>query len=359
MTEHFDGEGFETLLWFPGFLTKEPDTQRSGWVLCDAPTLLYTLLVLAGHLNRIGTLYPQPLTGHDVDGAVTLTAELLETDQHTGEIRTAGVDDAAGLLRRLASSAANVLLIGGPGSGKTTLLKQLATDTGDDVPYRYRFYLDLGLKLPEEDFADFVTRQLTPSMMVPRNRVVDVFLDLIRLDQQLHANGVDPLNLPHFSVLRLHERPRTGDGSNAMTPLERRLAAPTGRDPAGLPTDPTRRLVELVAARVDEVLTTHQLRGLSARLDDVLGRGHLLDRDVFSYADLCSELGVDAFRDEDVSAEAFRVTYEAWKDEIDSGHLHAEGPTPVTAHPATCPPFPCNGSGASSNAAPPAPARMG
>jgi hypothetical protein len=44
VTEHFDGEGFETLLWFPKFLTKEPDTQGWGWMLCDAPTLLYALL---------------------------------------------------------------------------------------------------------------------------------------------------------------------------------------------------------------------------------------------------------------------------------------------------------------------------
>jgi hypothetical protein len=44
VTEHFDGEGFETLMWFPRFLTKEPDSQGWGWVLCDAPTLLYSLL---------------------------------------------------------------------------------------------------------------------------------------------------------------------------------------------------------------------------------------------------------------------------------------------------------------------------
>jgi hypothetical protein len=44
VTEHFDGEGFQTLMWFPRFLTKEPDTEGWGWVLCDAPTLLYSLL---------------------------------------------------------------------------------------------------------------------------------------------------------------------------------------------------------------------------------------------------------------------------------------------------------------------------
>jgi hypothetical protein len=42
--EHFDGEGFETLLWLPKFLTKEEDTEAWTWMLCDSPTLLYSLL---------------------------------------------------------------------------------------------------------------------------------------------------------------------------------------------------------------------------------------------------------------------------------------------------------------------------
>ena len=41
---HFDGTGFETLLWLPRFLTKENDEERWAWMLCDAPTLLYALL---------------------------------------------------------------------------------------------------------------------------------------------------------------------------------------------------------------------------------------------------------------------------------------------------------------------------
>jgi hypothetical protein len=42
---HFDGDGFETYLWLPRFLTKEDeDTERWGWMLCDSPTLLYALL---------------------------------------------------------------------------------------------------------------------------------------------------------------------------------------------------------------------------------------------------------------------------------------------------------------------------
>lgn len=42
--EHFDGHGFETLLWLPKFLTKGEDVDAWSWMLCDSPTLLYALL---------------------------------------------------------------------------------------------------------------------------------------------------------------------------------------------------------------------------------------------------------------------------------------------------------------------------
>ena len=42
--DHFDGEAFESLLRLPRFLTKETDTDDWAWMLCDAPTLLYSLL---------------------------------------------------------------------------------------------------------------------------------------------------------------------------------------------------------------------------------------------------------------------------------------------------------------------------
>ncbi len=54
---HFDGEGFETLLWLPRFLTKAAeDAERWTWMLCDAPTLLYALLAFGyGHDERVAT----------------------------------------------------------------------------------------------------------------------------------------------------------------------------------------------------------------------------------------------------------------------------------------------------------------
>ena len=45
VVDHFDGAGFETLLWIPRFLTKEKeDAEAWTWMLCDMPTLLYSLL---------------------------------------------------------------------------------------------------------------------------------------------------------------------------------------------------------------------------------------------------------------------------------------------------------------------------
>lgn len=64
---HFDGEGFETLLWLPRFLTKdEEDAERFGWMLCDGPTLLYSLLAF-GHTER-----------PDVAAAVTALVERID-----------------------------------------------------------------------------------------------------------------------------------------------------------------------------------------------------------------------------------------------------------------------------------------
>lgn len=40
----FDGKGFMSLLWLPRFLTNEEDAEAWAWMLCDSPTLLYSLL---------------------------------------------------------------------------------------------------------------------------------------------------------------------------------------------------------------------------------------------------------------------------------------------------------------------------
>jgi hypothetical protein len=66
VTAHFDGEGFETLMWLPRFLTREPDSEGWAWALCDAPTLLYTLLAVGVRTPAVDTAVATLLDrGHD------------------------------------------------------------------------------------------------------------------------------------------------------------------------------------------------------------------------------------------------------------------------------------------------------
>ncbi len=118
-----------------------------------------TIVDVPGHLATMLRAYPQPAPGQTSLGADALAAMTI-----TGEATVSGTEDAAEMLRRLAATSANVLVIGGPGSGKTTLLKQLAAAAPDESAHRYRFYLDMSLTQPGESFADFVTRALGPYM---------------------------------------------------------------------------------------------------------------------------------------------------------------------------------------------------
>jgi hypothetical protein len=68
VTEHFDGESFQTLLWLPRFLTKEPDRQEWGWMLCDAPTLVHTLLAFGVRSPAVDTAVASLLDRVDDNG---------------------------------------------------------------------------------------------------------------------------------------------------------------------------------------------------------------------------------------------------------------------------------------------------
>ncbi|WP_045875777.1 SUMF1/EgtB/PvdO family nonheme iron enzyme [Pseudofrankia sp. DC12] len=316
-----------------------------------------------------------PTSAPEGAATVTIAGEVLETDPRTGEMTVTETDDAAAILRRLAGSSANILVIGGPGSGKTTLLRELAVGDAPPAAHRYRFYLDMSLKSHDEQFADFVTRVLGPYVKVPRNRVFDVFLYLIRagsvlcvldaideavqgtslpafldlfadvaqalsaestvvlssrysfladspqvrrllnsstlisekLVQHLHADGIDPLELPRFSVVRLDDvEVHRETQVLTVSPLELLLSDQTGRDDdGGLAGEQTGRLAGLVAARVDQVLADSGLAHISPKLDGLLGAAFLADRSVFSLAEICTEIGIDCFADGRVAAESF------------------------------------------------------
>ncbi|SQD95031.1 Sulphatase-modifying factor protein [Parafrankia sp. Ea1.12] len=332
------------------------------------------IIDVPAHLAELALSYPEFPPGQ-VEEPLIISGDVLETDPHSGEMTVTEKSDAADILRRLAGTSANILVIGGPGSGKSTLLKHLASVGSNPPTHRYRFYLDMSLREADEDFADFVTRILNPYVNVPRNRVFDVFLYLIRagsvlcvldaideavhstslsgfldlfsdvaqalsaestvvmssrfsfladspqvrrllnsstliseqLVQHLHANGVDPLELPRFSVVRLDDLEVRQDAQvYATSPLELRLAAQTGRtDPGRLDGDPVGRLAELVTARVEQVLTDTGLADVHPKLDTYLGAAFLADQSVFSLAEICTDVGIDCFADGRVTPETF------------------------------------------------------
>ncbi|MFI7114137.1 hypothetical protein ACIBK9_48040 [Nonomuraea sp. NPDC050227] len=73
------------------------------------------------HLADIVGAYPQLLDA----GRLSLSGDLLTTDERTGEQRISRVGAADQLLDEVAASGGNLLIVGRSGSGKTTLLKQL------------------------------------------------------------------------------------------------------------------------------------------------------------------------------------------------------------------------------------------
>ncbi len=333
-----------------------------------------TIVDVPGHLAALQRVYPPVVPSAEVAEPMTITAELMEADQHTGELDISETSDAAEMLRSLASTSANILVIGGPGSGKTTLLKRLVVAPEGSPTHRYRFYLDMSLKQPDEEFGDFVTRILAPYMPISRQRVFDVFLYLIRagsvlcvldaideavqstsltaflslfadvaqalsaestvvmssrysfladspqvrrllnnssliseqLVQQLHANGVDPLELPRFAVVHLHDlQLQRHQQTLTVSPLEVRLADQTGRGDTVLTADSAGRLADLVAARVGQILTSRNLSHLQWGLERLLGLGFLADKTIFSLAEVCTELGIECFAVGRVSQETF------------------------------------------------------
>jgi hypothetical protein len=352
----------------------EPPAETAAFVDGEIRIVAYDRFVerIVDIPAHLAALAPTPAPGGT--GMVTIAGEVLETDPRTGEMTVTETDDAAAILHRLAGSSANILVIGGPGSGKTTLLRQLAVDGTTAAAHRYRFYLDMSLKGHDEQFADFVTRILGPYVKVPRNRVFDVFLYLIRagsvlcvldaideavqgtslpafldlfadvaqalsaestvvlssrysfladspqvrrllnsstlisekLVQQLHAGGIDPLELPRFSVVRLDDVEVHREALVVtVSPLELLLAELTGHSDGALTGEQTGRLAGLVAARIGQVLAGSGLAHVGPKLDRLLGVAFLADRSVFTLAEICTEIGIDCFAGGRVTSETF------------------------------------------------------
>jgi energy-coupling factor transporter ATP-binding protein EcfA2 len=139
------------------------------------------------HLVDVAQLYPR------LDApAVPIEGDVLSVDEQSGEMEVSSAGDARELLRRLADSGGNLLIVGRPGSGKTTLLKQLVAAPEPSAARRYRFYFDLSLKDRAESFADFAARTLAPYMHVEAAYVFPLFCYFTRSGSVLCAlDGFD------------------------------------------------------------------------------------------------------------------------------------------------------------------------
>jgi len=308
------------------------------------------------HLTDVVGSYPELLAA----GRLTVSGDLLSTDERTGEQQVSRIGAADQLLDDVAATGGNLLIVGRSGSGKTTLLKQLVARSATAGRRRYRFYFDLSLKQPDEPFREFITRMLTPYMEVESTHVFEVFnyfarsgsvlcaldgideavpsatqagfLELFaeiaqvlsaesavltasrvsfledspqvrrlldgttlvseKLVQQLHAQGVNPLLVPRFSALRLH------DAIGKASPLEIRLAHDL--DLGNRPDLP--HLSELAWQHIVRVAPPESLPSLVS----YFGAAFLRDRTVFSFVDLVNDWGIELF-------EGGRLTYDSFR----------------------------------------------
>lgn len=308
------------------------------------------------HLTDVVGSYPELLAA----GRLTVSGDLLTTDERTGEQQVSRIGAADQLLDDVAATGGNLLIVGRAGSGKTTLLKQLVARSATAGRRRYRFYFDLSLKQPGEPFREFITRMLTPYMDVESTHVFEVFnyfarsgsvlcaldgideavssstqagfLELFteiaqvlsaesavvtasrvsfledspqvrrlldgtalvseKLVQQLHVQGVNPLLVPRFSALRLH------DANGKASPLEIRLAHDLDLDnQVDLP-----HLSELAWQHFVRVTPPELLPSLVS----YFGAACLRDRTVFTFVDLVNDLGIELF-------EGGRLTYDSFR----------------------------------------------
>ncbi|MCG5213106.1 SUMF1/EgtB/PvdO family nonheme iron enzyme [Streptosporangium soli] len=113
-----------------------------------------------------------------------------------------------------------------------------------------------------------------------------------KLVQQLHAQGVNPLLVPRFSALRLHDVTTT-----AATPLELRLAEALDRPPGDLP-----HLADLAWQHITQVTGSADLAPITA----YFGSAFLRDQATFSFVDIVNHLGIEVF-------EGGRLTYDTFR----------------------------------------------
>lgn len=114
-----------------------------------------------------------------------------------------------------------------------------------------------------------------------------------KLVQQLHAQGVNPLLVPRFSALRLHDVTTV-----SATPLEVRLSEELDRGPADLP-----HLAELAWQHITRVAEGADLSTITAYFGSAFLRGQA----TFTLVDIVNHLGIDMFEGGQLTYDAFRL----------------------------------------------------
>ncbi|MCU1447956.1 MAG: Sulphatase-modifying factor protein [Acidimicrobiales bacterium] len=108
-----------------------------------------------------------------------------------------------------------------------------------------------------------------------------------RLVQQLYAQGVDPLKVPSFSALRLHED---------TFPLVTRLASSLGR---------TGVLPDLLWTHIETVAAQAGLSDKVPELVEFFSTAELADRTTFTLIELCNALGIGCFENGRLDHDSF------------------------------------------------------
>ncbi|MFF3445286.1 SUMF1/EgtB/PvdO family nonheme iron enzyme [Streptosporangium sp. NPDC002721] len=315
---------------------------------------------LERHLADVFGAYPELLD----PAGLTISGDLLTTDERTGEQRISRVGAADQLLDEVASSGGNLLIVGRSGSGKSTLLKQLVAGSATASRRRYRFYFDMSLKARDEEFREFVTRTLAPYMAVENSYVFDVFhyfarsgsvacaldgideavpsmtqegfLELFtELAQVLSAESavvtssrvsfledspqvrrlldgtalvseklVQQLHAQGVNPLRVprFSALRLQDATDAGTPLELRLARELELEGG----DDRPHLVDLAWRHMTRVASSAGLTDALPSIVAYFGSAFLRGRTTFTFVELVNELGISLF-------EGGRLTYDAFR----------------------------------------------
>lgn len=119
--------------------------------------------------------------------------------------------------------------------------------------------------------------------------------------QHLHVQGVDPLRVPRFSVLRLHDDPLGGSLLTAQLARELGPAANGSGDSPGPAEDGD--LYGLLRRHIAQVAGSNAIPGLA----DFFGLAFLRGVTMFTLVELVNALGISAFEDGRVENGSFRL----------------------------------------------------